>query len=147
MELKNKWLRTILDRQNPGLQCYGGKRDTVKPDSTGKPENIGTPDRNGLLGGRLRIDKTQTAIIICGMYLFFALAGNIAATKVTYFGSLVMDAGFIYSLTFTWRDLIHKQLGQKGGHNHHLAGGRILPARRPLLSTGRSDAGADGLGK
>ena len=48
------------------------------------------------------------------MYLFFALAGNIAATKVTYFGSLVMDAGFIYSLTFTWRDLIHKQqLGQK----------------------------------
>jgi uncharacterized integral membrane protein (TIGR00697 family) len=24
-----------------------------------------------------------------------------------------MDAGFIYSLTFTWRDLIHKQLGQK----------------------------------
>ena len=47
------------------------------------------------------------------MYLFFSLAGNIAATKVTYFGSLVMDAGFIYSLTFTWRDLIHKQLGQK----------------------------------
>jgi hypothetical protein len=43
-------------------------------------------------------------------YLFFSLAGNIAAIKVTYFGSLVMDAGFIYSLTFTWRDLIHKQL-------------------------------------
>jgi len=24
-----------------------------------------------------------------------------------------MDAGFIYSLTFTWRDLIHKQLGRR----------------------------------
>ncbi len=24
-----------------------------------------------------------------------------------------MDAGFIYSLTFTWRDLIHKQLGER----------------------------------
>ena len=62
---------------------------------------------------RLKIDRTQATIILCGFYLFFSLAGNIAATKVTYFGSLVMDAGFIYSLTFTWRDLIHKQLGKR----------------------------------
>src|SRR5512136_1623212 len=61
----------------------------------------------------LNLDRTQAAIILCGLYLFFSLSGNIAATKVTYFGSLVMDAGFIYSLTFTWRDLIHKQLGGK----------------------------------
>jgi uncharacterized integral membrane protein (TIGR00697 family) len=63
-------------------------------------------------GGILRLDRTQAAIVLCGLYLFFSFAGNIAATKVTYFGSLVMDAGFIYSLTFTWRDLIHKQLGK-----------------------------------
>ncbi len=62
---------------------------------------------------KLRLDRTQAALILSGLYLFFSLAGNIAATKVTYFGGLVMDAGFIYSLTFTWRDLIHKQLGQK----------------------------------
>ena len=66
-----------------------------------------------LKGGKLGLDRTQAAIILCGFYLFFSLAGNIAATKVTYFGGLVMDAGFIYSLTFTWRDLIHKQLGEK----------------------------------
>ena len=78
----------------------------------GKP-NSSAAERSGFFGGRLRIDKTQATIILCGLYLFFSLAGNIAATKVTYFGSLVMDAGFIYSLTFTWRDLIHKQLGQK----------------------------------
>jgi uncharacterized integral membrane protein (TIGR00697 family) len=60
-----------------------------------------------------RIDRSQATIILSGLYLFFSLAGNIAATKVTYFGGLVMDAGFIYSLTFTWRDLIHKQLGEK----------------------------------
>jgi uncharacterized integral membrane protein (TIGR00697 family) len=59
------------------------------------------------------IDKTQATIILCGFYLFFSFAGNVAATKVTFFGMLVMDAGFIYSLTFTWRDLIHKQLGKK----------------------------------
>ncbi len=61
----------------------------------------------------IKIDRTQAAVILSGLYLFFSLAGNIAATKVTYFGGLIMDAGFIYSLTFTWRDLIHKQLGQK----------------------------------
>ncbi len=66
-----------------------------------------------LKGGKLGLDRTQATIILCGLYLFFSLAGNIAATKVTYFGGLVMDAGFIYSLTFTWRDLIHKQLGEK----------------------------------
>lgn len=62
---------------------------------------------------RFNLDKVQTTIILCGLYIFFAFAGNIAATKVTYFGNLVMDAGFIYALTFTWRDLIHKQLGRK----------------------------------
>jgi len=74
-----------------------------------------TPEQkgSGIAGGWLSIDKTQATIILCGLYLFFSLAGNIAATKVTYFGSLVMDAGFIYSLTFTWRDLIHKQLGER----------------------------------
>jgi uncharacterized PurR-regulated membrane protein YhhQ (DUF165 family) len=61
----------------------------------------------------LELDKTQVTIIICGLYMFFSLAGNIAATKVTYLGNFVMDAGFIYSLTFTWRDLIDKQLGRK----------------------------------
>jgi queuosine precursor transporter len=70
-------------------------------------------DENRKEVGRYRIDRTQAAIILSGLYLFFSLAGNIAATKVTYFGGLVMDAGFIYSLTFTWRDLIHKQLGEK----------------------------------
>ncbi|MCJ7445358.1 MAG: VUT family protein [Methanotrichaceae archaeon] len=59
------------------------------------------------------LDKTQATIILVGFYLFFSLGGNIGATKITYFGNLVMDAGFLYALTFTWRDLIHKQLGRK----------------------------------
>jgi len=59
-----------------------------------------------------KLSKTQATIILCGVYIFISLASNIAATKVTYFGKLIMDAGFIYALTFTWRDLIHKQLGK-----------------------------------
>lgn len=59
------------------------------------------------------LNKIQVTIILSGLYIFFSFAGNIAATKLTYFGRFIMDAGFIYSLTFTWRDLIHKQLGKK----------------------------------
>jgi hypothetical protein len=70
-------------------------------------------DASRLKNCKLGLDRTQATIILCGLYLFFSLAGNIAATKVTYFSGWVMDAGFIYSLTFTWRDLIHKQLGQR----------------------------------
>lgn len=62
---------------------------------------------------KFNLDKVQATIILCGLYIFFSFAGNIAATKVTYFGKLITDAGFIYYLTFTWRDLIHKQLGRK----------------------------------
>jgi len=62
--------------------------------------------------GRFKLDKTSATIVLCGLYIFFSLTGNIAATKITYFGNLVMDAGFIYAITFTWRDLIHKQLGR-----------------------------------
>ncbi|MBI5388979.1 queuosine precursor transporter [Candidatus Woesearchaeota archaeon] len=58
------------------------------------------------------LSKSQITVILTGFYIFFALTANIAATKVTYFGSLIMDAGIIYCLTFTWRDLIHKQLGK-----------------------------------
>ena len=62
--------------------------------------------------GKFKLDKTSATIVLCGLYIFFSLTGNIAATKITYFGNLVMDAGFIYAITFTWRDLIHKQLGR-----------------------------------
>src|SRR3989344_9631117 len=60
-----------------------------------------------------KMDKSQAAIILGSLYVMFSLVGNIAATKVIFLGTLIMDAGFIYCLTFTWRDLIHKQLGKK----------------------------------
>jgi queuosine precursor transporter len=93
------------------------EKDLAMGFSTGELDN-GNPNKDRvtthkLITSKLRMNRTQATIILCSLYLFFSLAGNIAATKVTYFGSLVMDAGFIYSLTFTWRDLIHKQLGQR----------------------------------
>ncbi|MFH0874978.1 MAG: queuosine precursor transporter [archaeon] len=62
---------------------------------------------------KLPITKTQAAIILGGVYIFLQMTADIAATKVIVLGKIVMDAGIIYALTFTWRDLIHKQLGKK----------------------------------
>ncbi|MCX6707196.1 MAG: queuosine precursor transporter [Candidatus Woesearchaeota archaeon] len=62
---------------------------------------------------RKKLSKMQAAIILAGVYVFLQMTANIAATKVIVIWKIVMDAGIIYSFTFTWRDLIHKQLGKK----------------------------------
>ncbi len=55
----------------------------------------------------------ELAIIVSTLYVFAGLVANVSATKVTYLGPWVMDGGLIYALTFTLRDLIHKQLGAR----------------------------------
>ena len=65
------------------------------------------------LASKLRLNKVQATIILAGVYIFLQMTADIAAAKVIVLGKIVMDAGIIYSFTFTWRDLIHKQLGKK----------------------------------
>ena len=73
----------------------------------------------------MKLTKTQATIIICGVYIFLQMVADIAASKVIVIGKLVMDAGIIYSLTFTWRDLIHKQLGKKSAQTCIILAGVI----------------------
>lgn len=69
----------------------------------------------------MRLSKTDVTIILAGVYIFLQMTADIAAAKVVMFGNivlpflgpLVMDAGIIYAVTFTWRDLVHKQLGKR----------------------------------
>lgn len=56
-------------------------------------------------------NKLEQAGIIVAVYVFLQMVSDIAATKVIVLGPLEMDAGMIYILTFTWRDLIHKRFG------------------------------------
>ena len=58
-----------------------------------------------------RFSKLEQGLILAGGYIALQMMSDIAASKVVKIGPLVMDAGLIYSLTFTWRDLIHKRLG------------------------------------
>ena len=52
-------------------------------------------------------------IIIISIYIAAQLLSDIASLKITLVAGFSMDAGtFIYPLTFTIRDLIHKRLGK-----------------------------------
>ncbi|MBN1502761.1 queuosine precursor transporter [Candidatus Woesearchaeota archaeon] len=73
----------------------------------------------------MRLTKTQVAVILSGVYIFLQMAADIAATKVIVLGRLVMDAGIIYAFTFTWRDVIHKQLGKKAAQTAIILAGII----------------------
>ena len=71
------------------------------------------------------LSKTQLTIIVAGVYIFLQMTADIAATKVIVLGKIVMDAGIIYAITFTWRDLIHKQLGKKAAFTAIILAGAI----------------------
>jgi len=77
------------------------------------------------LASKLRLNKVQATIILAGVYIFLQMTADIAAAKVIVLGKIVMDAGIIYSFTFTWRDLIHKQLGKKAAQTTVILAGII----------------------
>jgi uncharacterized integral membrane protein (TIGR00697 family) len=61
-----------------------------------------------------RLDPIPTAgIIAISVYIAAQLLSDIASLKITLIAGFSMDAGtFIYPLTFTIRDLVHKRLGK-----------------------------------
>ncbi|MBD3204358.1 queuosine precursor transporter [Candidatus Woesearchaeota archaeon] len=73
----------------------------------------------------MKINKVQLTIILAGVYIFLQMTADIAAAKVISLGGFIMDAGMIYALTFTWRDLIHKQLGKKAAQTVIILAGVI----------------------
>mgnify|MGYP005853753501 CR=1 FL=1 len=74
---------------------------------------------------RLEVVLPRSAIILIGGYIALQMVSDIAATKAIVVGPLVMDAGFVYALTFTWRDLIHKRLGIRAARTSILLAGAI----------------------
>ena len=52
-------------------------------------------------------------IVVISLYIAAQLLSDIASLKITLLAGFSMDAGtFIYPLTFTIRDLVHKRLGK-----------------------------------
>ena len=53
-------------------------------------------------------------VILIGIYVAFQLSADVAASKLVQLGPWSMPAGtFIFALTFTWRDLMHRKLGKR----------------------------------
>jgi len=53
-------------------------------------------------------------IVVISLYVAAQLLSDIASLKITLIAGFSMDAGtFIYPLTFTIRDLVHKRLGKQ----------------------------------
>lgn len=90
----------------------------------------------------------RTAIVLIGTYAAAQMISDIASLKIASIGGLAVDAGtFIYPITFTLRDLIHKRLGKSAARttiilaaavNLFMAGYLAFTARLP------SDAFWDG---
>lgn len=82
--------------------------------------------------------KTNLVIILTAAYLLCQIIADVTATKmVDLFGIYVPAAVFIYALTFTLRDVVHKQLGKKGAVVMVLTAGvvNVLMAAYFMLTT------------
>jgi len=56
----------------------------------------------------------SVGIVVISLYIAAQLLSDIASLKITLLAGFSMDAGtFIYPLTFTIRDLVHKRLGRQ----------------------------------
>lgn len=57
---------------------------------------------------------TSGAIVLIGSYIAAQLVADIGSLKIASIAGWAVDAGtFVYPITFTIRDLIHKRLGKK----------------------------------
>jgi len=83
----------------------------------------------------------SAALTIVSLYIAAQIISDIASLKIAYVAGFSIDAGtFIYPLTFTLRDLVHKRLGKRaarqvivlaGGINLFMAAFLAFAARLP----------------
>ena len=58
-------------------------------------------------------DIATAAVVIISLYIAAQMLADIASLKIAFIAGFSIDAGtFIYPLTFTLRDLVHKRLGK-----------------------------------
>ena len=57
---------------------------------------------------------TDTALFVAVSYIALQLISNVSSTKVGFVFDYAVDMGvFLYPLTFTLRDLVHRELGRE----------------------------------
>ena len=62
-----------------------------------------------------KLSRVDLIIVVVSLYLLGQIIADVTAFKMVEFWGITVPAGtFIYALTFTKRDLAHKQIGYKG---------------------------------
>lgn len=69
---------------------------------------------------------TQTGILVVSAYIAAQMLADVGSLKIALLGALSIDGGtFIYPLTFTLRDMVHKQLGRTAARTLIITAGVI----------------------
>ena len=79
----------------------------------------------------------EMAICVIAAYIAAQILADIGTLKIALVGGFNIDGGtFIYPLTFTLRDMVHKLLGRRAAQTVILAAGVINPAgaNAPVLT-------------
>lgn len=57
----------------------------------------------------------QTFVVLVASYIALQIFSDVGSLRIVMLGGMSIDAGtFIYPLTFTLRDMVHKTMGKKG---------------------------------
>jgi len=68
----------------------------------------------------------RTSIFLISGYIALQMIADIGATKMVHIWGQVIPGGtFVFALTFTWRDALHKRLGREWARNTIIAAGVI----------------------
>lgn len=68
----------------------------------------------------------QTGILVVSAYIAAQMLADVGSLKIALLGTLSIDGGtFIYPLTFTLRDMVHKQLGRTAARTLIITAGVI----------------------
>ncbi|MBN1285971.1 MAG: queuosine precursor transporter [Anaerolineae bacterium] len=55
-----------------------------------------------------------TIVLLVSVYIALQLIADVTAPKIVALGPITLPAGtFVFALTFTWRDMLHKRLGKE----------------------------------
>jgi hypothetical protein len=69
---------------------------------------------------------TQTGVLVIAAYVAAQMLADVGSLKIAWVAGFSIDGGtFIYPLTFTLRDMVHKLLGRKAARTMIIAAGAI----------------------
>ncbi|MBN1486122.1 MAG: queuosine precursor transporter [Anaerolineae bacterium] len=72
------------------------------------------------------ITMTQTGVLVVAAYIAAQILADIGSLKIALVAGMSVDGGtFIYPLTFTLRDMVHKLLGRKAARSVVITAGVI----------------------